>query len=48
MVFENRTLRKLYGPKEEEETGTAVNCIMRSLVICKPYKYYWGDKINRN
>jgi hypothetical protein len=31
-VFENRVLRRVFGPKRDEVTGE--NCIMRSIVIC--------------
>jgi hypothetical protein len=31
-VFENRVLRRIFGPKRDEVTGE--NCIMRSFVIC--------------
>jgi hypothetical protein len=30
-VFENKVLRRIFGPKRHEVTG---NCIMRSFVIC--------------
>ena len=36
-VFENRVLRRVFGPKREEITGNGENYIMRSLVICTPY-----------
>ena len=36
-VFENRVLRRVFGPKRDEETGNGENYIMRSLVICTPY-----------
>jgi hypothetical protein len=31
-VFENRVLRRIFGPKRDEVTGE--NCIMKSLMIC--------------
>jgi hypothetical protein len=31
-VFENRVLRRISGPKRDEENGE--NCITRSFVIC--------------
>ena len=37
-VFENRALRRVFGPKRDEVTGDGENCIMRSLVICTPYR----------
>ena len=35
-VFENRMLRRVFGPKRNEVTGEWKNYIMRSLVICTP------------
>jgi len=32
-VFENRALRKIFGPKRDEVTGNGENYIMMSLVI---------------
>ena len=36
-LFENRVLRRVFGPKRDEVTGNGENYIMRSLVICTPY-----------
>jgi hypothetical protein len=33
-VFENRVLRRIFGPKGDEVTGEWRNCIMRSFMIC--------------
>jgi hypothetical protein len=33
-VFENRVLRRIFGPKRDEETGVGENCIIRSFIIC--------------
>jgi hypothetical protein len=33
-VFENRVLRRIFGPKRDEVTGGGENCITRSFVIC--------------
>jgi hypothetical protein len=33
-VFENRVLRRIFGPKRDEVTEDGENCIMRSFVIC--------------
>jgi len=41
-VFENRVLRRLFGPKREEVTGEWENYIMKSLVICTPYRILCG------
>jgi hypothetical protein len=32
-VFENRVLRRTFGPKRDEVTGGGENCITRSFVI---------------
>jgi len=32
--FENRVLRRIFGPKMDEVTGSGENYIMRSSVIC--------------
>jgi len=31
-VFENRVLRRIFGPKKDEVTGSGTNYIMRSLM----------------
>ena len=41
-VFENRVLRRVFGPKRDEVTGNGENYIMRSLVICTPYRILCG------
>ena len=41
-VFDNRVLRKIFGPKRDEVTGNGENYIMRSLVICTPYPMLCG------
>jgi hypothetical protein len=33
-VFENRMLRRIFGPKRDEVTGGWRNCIMRSCMVC--------------
>jgi hypothetical protein len=33
-VFENRVLRRIFGPKWDEVKGNGENYIMRSLMIC--------------
>jgi hypothetical protein len=33
-VFENRVLRRIFGPKGDEVTGSGENYIMRSLTVC--------------
>ena len=41
-VFENRVLRRVFGPKRDEVTGNRENCIMKSLVICTPCPIFCG------
>ena len=41
-VFENRVLRRVFGPKRDEVIGNGENYIMRSLVICSPYPILCG------
>ena len=41
-VFENRVLRRVFGPKRDEVTGNGENYIMWSLVICNPYPVLCG------
>jgi hypothetical protein len=33
-VFENKLLRRIFGPKRDEVKEAGANCIMRSFVIC--------------
>ena len=41
-VFENRVLRRVFGPKRERLQGNEENYIMKSLVICIPYRIKCG------
>jgi hypothetical protein len=41
-MFENRVLRRVFGPKGDEVTGIGENYIMRSLMICTPYPILCG------
>ena len=41
-VFENRVLRRVFGPKRDEVTGEWRTLIMRSLVIGTPYRILCG------
>ena len=41
-VFENKVLRRVFGPNRDEVTGNGENYIMRSLVICTPYPILCG------
>jgi hypothetical protein len=38
--FENRVLRKLFGPKRDEVTGIGESYTTRSLMICSPHQIY--------
>jgi hypothetical protein len=33
-VFENRVLRRIFGPKRDEVTRGWRNCIMRNFITC--------------
>ena len=41
-VFENRVLRRIFGPKKDKVTGSRENYIMRSLMICTAYPILFG------
>jgi len=41
-VFENRVVRRLFGLKRDEVTGSGENYIIRSLMICTPHKIFFG------
>ena len=41
-VFENRALRRVFGPKRDEVTGNGESYIMRSLGICTLYPTLCG------
>jgi hypothetical protein len=41
-VFENRALRRVFGPKRDEVTRNGENYIMRSLMIYFPYPILCG------
>jgi len=42
MVFENRMLRRIFGPKRDEVTRSGENYMIRSLVICSPHQILFG------
>ena len=42
MVFENRTLMRIFGPKRDEVTRSGENYIIRSLVICSAHQILFG------
>ena len=41
-VFENKLLRRIFGPKRDDVTGNGENYIMRSLMICIPHPILFG------
>jgi hypothetical protein len=41
-VFENRVLRRVFGPKRDEVTGSGENFIVRSFMICTPHPILCG------
>jgi len=41
-VFENRVLRRIFGPKRDEVTGEWRNYIMRILMICTAHQMLFG------
>jgi hypothetical protein len=36
-VFENRVLRRIFGPKRDEVTGNGGSCTMRNFITCTHY-----------
>jgi len=41
-VFENRMLRRIFGPKRDDVTREWENYILRSLMICYPHPLLFG------
>ena len=41
-VFENRVLRRIFGPERNKVTGSGENSIMKSLMICTPHPILSG------
>ena len=41
-VYENRVLRRLFGPKRDKVTGNGEYCITRSLMISAPHQILFG------
>jgi hypothetical protein len=41
-VFENKVLRRLFGPKRGKVRGSGENYIMRSLLIFTPHPLLYG------
>jgi hypothetical protein len=55
MVFENRVLRRIFGPKRDEVTGEWRSCSMRNFIICihpqislgKSKRMRWAEYVAR-
>jgi hypothetical protein len=43
-VFKNRVLRRIFGPKRDEVTGSGENYIMEVLNYLYSSQYYMGDQ----
>jgi len=43
-VFENRVLRRIFGPKRDEVTGNGENYIMRNVIFCSSRPILCGRK----
>jgi hypothetical protein len=41
-VFENRVLRRIFGPRTDEVTGEWRKCTMRSFIFCTPPQILFG------
>jgi hypothetical protein len=41
-VFENRVLRRIFGPKRDEIAGDREDCIMRSFITCTLHQILLG------
>jgi len=41
-VFENRVLRRIFGPKRDKVTGSGENYIRRSLIISVAHQILFG------
>jgi hypothetical protein len=46
-VFENRVLRRIFGPKKHEVTGKRKKYTLRSLMICTSHPMLLGDQIEK-
>jgi hypothetical protein len=47
-MFENRVLRKTFGPKRDEVTGSGEDYIRRSILNCTSHRHYSGGYIKNN
>ena len=41
-VFENRVLRRIFGPNEDEITGTGEDCVWMSFMSCTSHLIWFG------
>jgi hypothetical protein len=41
-VFENRVLRRIFGPKRDEATGSGEDYITRNLMTCTHHQILFG------
>ena len=41
-VFENRVVRRIFGPERDEVKGSGENYIKKSLMICTPHQIMFG------
>ena len=46
-VFENRVLRRIFGPKRDEIRGSREKYIIRSVMICS-HPYFSDDQFEKN
>jgi hypothetical protein len=46
-MFENRVLRRMYGPKRDEVTGSGENYTLRSLMISTPHPQWFVSRRTR-
>jgi hypothetical protein len=47
-VFENRVLRRVFGPKRDEVAGEWRNCITRNFVICTFANYNQNGQVEKD
>jgi hypothetical protein len=47
-MFENRVLRRIFGPKRDAATGDWRRLYMWSLMMCSTHQILLGDQIKKN
>jgi len=47
-VFESRMLRRIFGPKRDEVTGSGENYITRSLMVFTVYHILFGSSMKED